>query len=146
MEIQSKFGAVQIDEKQIVKFPQGLPGLERYTEYVFLQHAEHYPFYWLQSVEEKEIALVVINPFFLKTDYDFELPAQVMEELDLVVPEDMTVWAVVVLRQPLEESTVNLRAPIIVNAKLNKGKQVVLNDERYSIKHPLFSGKGGSGC
>ena len=67
------FGSIEVDERQRLRFPCGLFGFEHLTEFVLLDSAQP-PFYWLQSLEEPEIAFVLIDPSFFRPDYRLEIP------------------------------------------------------------------------
>ncbi|WP_461248487.1 flagellar assembly protein FliW, partial [Treponema sp. R6D11] len=70
MKVDTKaYGSMEVDDKQKVSIPQGLFGFEEYIDYVLLD-SENPPFLWLQSVDEKEIAFVLINPFLFRKDYE----------------------------------------------------------------------------
>jgi flagellar assembly factor FliW len=38
----------------------------------------------------------------------------------------------------VEHITTNLKAPIIINIKQKLGEQIILDNDKYKIKHPLF--------
>lgn len=141
--IKSKFGLLELEEEDVINFEYGVPGLEHYKRFVLLQHQENSPFHWLQALDDEGIALVVINPFLLIPSFEFELGPEDVAELELDRPDDAQVWVVSVLRQPLQDSTVNFRAPIIINQRARKGKQVILQDERYAVRQPLLPSKEG---
>ena len=46
---------VDVDEKKIVEFPEGLLGFESVKKFAIID-SEYEPFIWLQSVENKELA------------------------------------------------------------------------------------------
>jgi flagellar assembly factor FliW len=60
-----------------------------------------------------------------------------VESLQLKRPEDAQVLAVVKIPDDLNKMTVNLRAPIVINTVNNRAAQIVLEDERYSLRHPV---------
>ena len=62
---------------------------------------------------------------------------EIIDELDIKDPNDVLILCLITLGRTLNESTVNLKAPIIINIKNNKGKQLILQDDKYKIKEPL---------
>ena len=79
MKIDTKaFGLIEVDDKQKINFPQGLYGFEECNSYALLV-AEHPPFYWLQSVDDKEVAFVLINPFLFRPDYEVNIANDELE-------------------------------------------------------------------
>jgi flagellar assembly factor FliW len=132
-----QFGEIIIDEKEVFVFSQGLPGFEGHPRYIFLQPDPESPFVLLQSVEDPDIAMVLTNPFVFFPDYDFELSEGMLKEMEIESAEDVTVWSTVSVRGQAEEATLNLLAPIIVNVKSHRGKQIILHGSSYSTKHKL---------
>lgn len=142
MKIETKyFGEVEVDEKDCIDFPNGLPGFESYHSFVLLPVDELGSYFALQSVEEAGVSLVVTNPYLFYKDYEFEIDP---ENLGILSHEDVAVYNVVTLQDPFEKSTLNLQAPIVMNTKKREAKQLILNQAEYHTKHPLISTvKGG---
>lgn len=132
-----QFGELNIEEWEVFFFHQALPGLEDYQRYIFIQPDPESPFVFLQSIENGDIALVLTNPFLFFSEYDFELSEGVIKELEIESAEDVVVWSVVSVKDRVEEATLNLLAPIVVNVNTRVGKQVILHESPYSTKHKL---------
>ncbi|WP_394218436.1 flagellar assembly protein FliW [Halobacillus trueperi] len=142
MKIETKyFGAMEIEKKDCIEFPAGLPGFESYHSFVLLPVDELGTYFALQSVKEAGISLIVTNPYQFYKDYEFDIDE---EDLGIERPEDVAVYNVVTLRDPFENSTLNLQAPIVMNMGEGTAKQLILNQPEYKTKHPLIpSPKGG---
>lgn len=141
MELETKFfGKLEYGEDEVLKFPVGLLGFEDCKSFVPIENPDGGGvFKWLQSVERPELAFVVMNPFFVMADYEFDIPEAVVKVLQLERPEEAAVFAVVKIPDDLSKMTVNLRAPIVINTRNKRATQVVLDDDRYSLKHPVAS-------
>lgn len=132
----STWGCLEIREEQIYDFPRGIPGFEQETRFVLLS-LEEGPFAYLQSLNEKELAFVVVDPFAFYTDYEFELSEN--ESKDLSLQQDQVyIRSIVTLKDPIENSSLNLLAPIIINSDLRIGKQIILHNSSYRTNHPLW--------
>jgi flagellar assembly factor FliW len=140
MILQSKyFGRIEFAEEKIITFEHGIIAFEGMKRFFIIDNEdENNPLWWLQSVDDPEILFVVINPFTFKPDYDFELLPQDAEELQIEKPEDVVVLAIVVVPEDIKQMTANLLAPVIINIRQRKGKQVVLQDKRYFTKHLII--------
>lgn len=134
------FGEVEIDEENILDFTEGIFGFEEEKSFVILidQEAENSPFCWLQSLEEQEVSLPLINPLSYFPDYNPEVDGELVEKIGEPVVEDINLFTVVVVPEDIKKMTTNLKAPILVNIKTKKGMQVIAQDEVYSIKHNLY--------
>lgn len=132
------FGSIDIKEEQIYSFAQGLPGFEQFKRFVMID-VEETPFTYLQSVEEGELAFLMADPFLFYPTYEFDLPESARELLQVEMMEQVSVRVIVSIKESLEQATINLVAPIVMNVEARTGKQVVLTKTTYSTKHPLFN-------
>lgn len=125
-------------EQNIINIPAGLPGLPgELTRFTLSVLNEDSPFFFLECQQDENIAFIIVNPFFLFPDYEFNLPDEEAELLDIKTPEQLAVFCIVNASQGLKNATVNLLAPLVLNTATGSARQVVLNDRRYSIRHPL---------
>lgn len=133
------FGELEVEENKIIRLPEGLLGFEEYQRFILVDGEDQsIPFQWLQSLDCPELAFVVMDPFLVRKDYEFELPPEVEEELGIGSKAEVTVLGIVVLPEDLSQMTVNLTAPLIINMKKRIGKQVVLDDPRYTVRHYIL--------
>lgn len=133
------FGAIEIEERKIIYFPEGLPGFEKENKFIIINSEdEESLFQWLQSIENPELTFVIINPFFVYPNYDIVIPKTVQEKLKIEDEKDLVIYSIVVVPEDIEKMTTNLLGPIIINTKKMIGKQVILDDDRYSTKHYIF--------
>lgn len=134
------FGEIEIDENKIIRFQQGIPGFEEEKDFVvILNEDQDNPFHFLQSVTNPELSFVIINPFEMFSDYDLLVPEIAMDTLKIEKEEDVIIYTIVVIPEEMEKMTTNLVGPIIINVEQRLGKQVILDDERYSTKHFIFN-------
>jgi flagellar assembly factor FliW len=126
-------------EMSTVQFPQGIPGFQDLRDFVIQKHEEDSPFYLMQATDNEDIGFVLVNPFEVFRNYEFQLPDSAKELLEIDKMEQIAVYSLVTLRNPIEESTTNLLAPIVINSANKKGVQVVLMEEKLSIQEKLFA-------
>lgn len=133
------FGKIEIEEERIITFPDGVPGFEDSKEFVIIENPEDdIPFNWLQSIDNPNLAFVIINPFVFKSDYDFEIPDLVVKKLKIVEQKDISVYTIVVVPEDIDKMTANLSGPVIINVNKRLGKQIILDDKRYHTKHLIL--------
>ena len=118
-------------------FEDGIPGFS-HLQFFQLMQEEESPFFILQSTEEPDVGFWVVNPFSFFQNYVFTLPDVSKEALRLTEEMPVAVLAIVTIRSR-DEVTVNLKAPIVINLSNRMAKQVILQDEMYSIRQPLFA-------
>jgi len=133
-----RFGLIDIDESKLIRFDEGIPGLEEYHEYSLMQFEESYPIIWLQSVEDGGVCLPVLDTFAVIPEYVFDIDDSDVKELQLEGPEVLHVISVLVIPDDIRQMTVNLAAPIIVNTATGKAKQIILMGGDYNVRAPVF--------
>jgi flagellar assembly factor FliW len=135
----TRFGTIQVEEDRIFKFIQPLLGFEKLHDYVLIDHAPDSPFQWLQSVDEPHVAFIVTNPVNFGIEYEFTVPEEDTNKLQLSDAQDALVLTIVYIPQGAPQlMTANLAGPIIVNIKNRLGIQLVLSESRFSTKHRLL--------
>lgn len=128
------FGEIEVAAEEIVSFEGRIYGFEDYREFVFLfEESVGEGIVWLQSTEEPELCFVLIDPREVVSDYNFELPGNIGEILG---EGSLEVWLVAVIKEKFENSTVNLKSPVLVNTGTMRAAQIIL-EENYPVKHPL---------
>ncbi len=140
------FGMLEVPQDKVISFKEGLPGFPTVRRFTMLEMDELKPFQYLQALDEPPIALLVVNPFLVDAGYKFQLGESDMREIQGRETEDVSVYAVATVPEKPEDATLNLMAPIVINHRKRLGKQVVLHQSSYSVRHPLFgrSSKGES--
>ncbi|MBY0158799.1 flagellar assembly protein FliW [Cytobacillus oceanisediminis] len=139
MNIQTKFHGVQeINQDDIINFPSGIPGFLEEKEFYILP-LEGTDLFVLQSVKTPEVAFIVTDPFALFPQYEFDLTEEALEKLEIQSDKDVATFAILTVRDPFEETTVNLQAPLIINQTKKIGKQIILNQTPYQTKHKIIT-------
>jgi len=142
MEISTKYhGVIEAEPKDIVHFQNGIPGFLEEKSFILLKLDQDSPFYILQSTNTAELGFVIVNPFQFFTTYEFDLSDNDKAQLKLESEQDVAVYTILNVKDPFEDSTANLQAPVVLNTSNNEAKQIILNDPRYQTKQLLFAEK-----
>ncbi|MBN1571498.1 MAG: flagellar assembly protein FliW [Acidobacteria bacterium] len=139
------FGSLEIPEESIITFKEGLPGFPQIHRFAVLEMEELKPFQYLQALDDPPISLFVINPFIVDPSYEFRLTDSDMEDVNSTNSAQLAVYAVATIPEDPNEATINLMAPIVINEKGRCGKQVILHESKYSVKHPVLQSDSQSG-
>lgn len=134
------WGQLELSEEYVYQFPKGIPGFEEETEFAVIV-VEEGPFSYLQSLKTDTLVFLLADPFVFYPEYEFELPDTDAEELE--IEGAVLVRSIVTLKEQVEESTLNLLAPIVLNPQKRTGKQVVLIKTAYQTKQSLWNGIQG---
>ncbi|WP_428909637.1 flagellar assembly protein FliW [Niallia sp. Krafla_26] len=136
MKIETKYhGEVEIVNKDIWNFDKGIPGFPEEKQFVILSLPDNDIYAILQSTNTPTIGFVIVDPFLFFRDYDFEIDDATVEQLMIEKEIDVQVYSILTIQDPFEKTTANLQAPVIMNSKNNKAKQLILNDGKYQTKH-----------
>jgi flagellar assembly factor FliW len=132
------YGLLDVDERQKIFFPQGLLGFESLKEYVLLD-AERQPFYWLQSVDNVQVAFILINPFLFRPDYEANIGNEELGQINISDPGKALLFSIVTIPPDGAPMTANLQGPLVINRETCQGLQAVLTDNRWKTKHDIMA-------
>jgi flagellar assembly factor FliW len=132
------FGEIEIDENKLVTFDETIPGFPNSRRYAFLfDEDKNSPFCWMQSVDQGEVAFALLNPVDVLPDYNPKVTAEELAILGEVDMSEISVYNILVVPPRIEDITVNLKAPIVINLNTKKAIQIILSDDRYKVRHNL---------
>ena len=139
MNINAKyFGSVSYEEADSIHIINGLIGFESHTDYLPIPFQdEDDSLISLQCLDDETLSFILMNPFGIFPDYAPTLSMQDLRELGADSVEDISYYVISVIRDSVAESTVNLKAPLVVNALNRKAKQVILDQPEYTFRHTL---------
>ena len=139
MELVTKYhGIREYNDDDIIVFNKGLPGFKELKSFIIFPLEKNEVFSILHSIENIEVGLVLVSLFTVVKDYEFKIPDIYVSELQIAGPEEVLVLTTVTLSFDIKKMTTNLKAPIIINVKEKLGEQLILDNDKYKIKEPLF--------
>ena len=139
MNINAKyFGQISYKKEETIHMTSGLFGFESHTEYLPIPfHGDNDSMISLQSLEDESLSFILLNPFGIFPDYNPLLSDADLEELGASSDADISYYVTCAVHDSVAESTVNLRAPIAINALNRKAKQIILEQPEYTFRHQL---------
>ena len=135
------FGEVDLDESKIIYFENGILGFEDCKEYTLIydnEDGERPDISWLQSVDEVSLAIPVISPFIVKSDYNPEIEDELLKPLGDLTDENTAVFVSITVPSDIEKITANLKAPFIINSNDRKGAQIIVENSEYEVKYRFY--------
>lgn len=136
------FGEVDLDDNKIINFENGILGFENYKLYTLLYDNEdgnRSDISWLQSIEEPSLAIPVISPFIVKTDYNPEVEEELLKPLGNFSEDNIVILVSVTVPSDIKKITTNLKAPFIINSDAKKGVQIIAENSDYEIKYSFYN-------
>lgn len=135
------FGEVEVEDSKIINFPNGIigfPDLKRFTLMHDLDSEGTKTIMWLQSLDEPEFALPVMDPLIVCPDYKPMIDRNGVAELGELDDQEILVLVTVTVPHDLTKMTVNLMGPIIINTKDMKASQNIVDNDEYPVKFPIY--------
>lgn len=134
----SRFGELEVPVTSIFTIVNGIIGFPNFNKYTLLEYNP--PFSWLHSVENPELAFVVVNAAEFGEEYRVPLPVG-DRDIELRENDDVAAVNLVCVRSDPTQTTVNMKAPVVVNLRTMLGRQIVIDDPRYPVRMPLWAKK-----
>lgn len=148
MEINTRdFGIVQVDDDAIYEFPEGLYGFEDEKQFaVFAKSFEDISFLYLQSTQNRVPCFMIFEPWDLSPGYHPVLSSEDMAACEAESIDDLVFLAIASVPASIEQLSINIKSPVVLNPKTRKARQVILQNPDYAVRYMPFQkdGKAGS--
>lgn len=122
----------------VISFPSGLPGFEKNKQFVIISLPEYAPFDWLVCIDETKLRFAIINPMLIMPDYSPKVIREQLDDLSIEKPEDILLYVIVTISENPLNSTANFIGPVIINKTKKTGKQIIIDDDRYTTQEPIL--------
>ncbi len=135
------FGTIEIDENKVVTFENGMIGFPSLKQFLLIydqEKKEKITIYWLQSLDEPSFSLPVIDPLVLLESYKPIIDDDLLKAIEEPAPSDMLVFSTLTVPSDYEKMTANLKAPILINGAAKKGCQIIVENEDYQVRFPIY--------
>ncbi len=135
------FGEIEIDDDKIIRFTNGIIGFPDLKEFSLMHDAEHTDgggIQWLQSLQEPGFALPVLDPLVVMPSYNPQVEDELLKPIGCLDQDHMLVLVTLTVPSDIRKMSVNLRAPIVVQTESRKACQVIVDDEKYPVKYPIY--------
>jgi len=130
---------IPINEGNIFTFPDGVPAFEDYHQFVLYCNTDMQPFFFMKSVGvDPEVSFVCIEPFLVCSDYRVRVGPGDLKALELKHGEDAFVFSFVTVPEDPCEITANLQGPVVLNMKNSRGRQIISEGSKYSVRHQVW--------
>lgn len=133
-----KLGEIEYNEDDVITLISPLLGFPELHDFLIISDDNSYPFLWLQSIEQVDTSFIIAETSTFFKDYNPEIRKRELKLLAIGDKKDMKLFSIIVVASDPKLSTANLRAPLVVNFEKKLAKQVILEDDAYNIKMPLF--------
>jgi flagellar assembly factor FliW len=134
----TRFGELSVPAECIIRFVSCLAGFPRHKRFALFPYEENSPFNILQSVSNPDLTFLLVDPYRFFNGYIFELEDDLAEEFGFSAENAPGVYALTTLHDKIDDATVNLLGPILVNWDRREAAQVTLHNSSFAVRQPLF--------
>lgn len=135
------FGEIDIEEEKIITLENGMIGLPDFRKFALIfdeeKGMEESSIMWFQSMDDPETAFPVMQPNTVKPDYNPTVSNEMLSPLGELKEENMYVLVTLTAALDVKETSVNLKAPIVINTETKKGCQIIVEDD-YPVKFKIY--------
>ncbi len=135
------FGTIDIADDKIITMEKGMIGFPELTQFALIFDEEKkdkaFKIMWLQSMDDGNIAFPVIDPMHFIEDYNPSVNEEIIAPLGEIHNENTYLLVTVTVPKNVEDFSVNLKAPIVINTDSNKGAQIITEDD-YPVKYKIY--------
>ena len=136
------FGEVDIEDEKIISMPYGLVGFPHLQKFALI-HDKDKPVgsvWYLQSMDDPDIALPVIDPLAVKEDYNPQVKEVDVELLEPLSEDNLLILVTLTVPEDITKMTANMNAPILINTDTGKAAQIeiIWGKEEYVTKYPIY--------
>lgn len=126
-------------DEDVITFDEGLVGFPACKRFVVMENEALSPFRILQCVDQRNVGFLVIDPRNIVKSYNRSIPEDAWRTVGVPEAKDRLALAISIIGDVPEDSTANLQAPLLINYKEMRGRQLILTGTRYSVTQPLLS-------
>ena len=128
---------IEINEENLIHFDYGIPGFEELKKFAIVDIEEYNPFLLLHSVEDYNIAMIVLNAELLDLEENLEIPEKKLKELNNNEEHEVGVFLILKIAGTDKQITANTKAPKLINFQNQRGRQIILDNENLSMDFPI---------
>lgn len=134
----TRFGELQVNQEDVINFSEGLLGFESLKKFFVVDPGDSTLILWLQSIEDSKVAFPIIEPKIFKPDYVAKLLPADMNSVKLESLNEAKIYSILTIPSNITEMSANLKAPIVINNSKKVAKQIVLQDNKLSVKFEMY--------
>lgn len=136
----ARLGDFHVEEKDMITFHDGILGFPESKGYAWVHSIEpNLPIECLQCAINEQLTFMIVDPFLFTPEYEFELSEEIKQTLNITSEEQIVVRVILTARSD-SNTTLNLRAPLIINVTNNQAAQIILDGPQYQLQYPIGRG------
>lgn len=135
------FGTIDVADEKIITLEKGMIGFPDLTHFALIFDEEKkdkkFKIMWLQSMDDGDVAFPVADPTQIKEEYNPLVNEEIIAPLGKMTEDNTYILVTVTVPKKVEDFSVNLKAPIVINMDTNKGAQIIAEDD-FPVKYRVY--------
>ena len=132
------FGTIDVADEKIITMERGMIGFPDLKHFALIFDEEKkFKIMWLQSMDDGDIAFPVADPLTVKEDYLPTVSEEILAPLGEMREDNTYILSTVTVPKKVEDFSINLKAPIVINMDTHKGAQLITEDD-YPVKYKVY--------
>ncbi|QOX63967.1 hypothetical protein FRZ06_11795 [Anoxybacterium hadale] len=141
------FGIIPVEDDAVFDFQDGLYGFEDSKRFaVFEKSIDDISFLYLQSLDHEIPCFLVFEPWDLHPDYRPVLSPEDLSRCQVSSIDELIFLAIANVPSTIENLSINIKSPVVLNPKTRKARQVILQNPEYTVKYLPFQKDGKAGA
>ena len=135
------FGEIDIEDEKSIFFEQGIIGFPDLQNFALIYNSEKEKkgaISWLQSLDEPTFALPVMDPLTMCPDYNPQVEDELLKPVGTLDPDQLLVLVTLTVPSDIQQMSVNLRAPIVIQTQSRKACQIIVDNDSYPVKYQIY--------
>jgi flagellar assembly factor FliW len=134
----TRFGELVVNKQDILNFEDGLLGFEDQKKFFIVDPGDQTLVLWLQSIKDPSVAFPILEPRIFIPDYSVKLLPAELNSLELTTLADAAIYTILTIPSVVTDMSANLKAPIVINNKTKKSRQIVLQDSKLEVQRKMY--------
>ncbi len=134
------FGEIDIADDRIITFTEGIIGFPQLQKFALIydeEKKEKGKIMWLQSMDDPAFSMPAVNPLEIIPSYHPAVSEEQYKTLNGISTESIFIIVTITVPKKIEEMSVNLKAPFVINMDTLEGVQVIVEDD-YPVKYKIY--------
>ncbi len=131
------------EQSNTIDFIYGLPGFETLTKYEIKDIKDYPPFCVLQSLEEPDISMLILDIRFLKIRDQIKISFDELKKMGIYsdnIGKNTEIYVVLKVDDKEQNLSANVKAPLVINTEKKRGGQIILDDKNLPVDYLLKEG------
>ncbi len=132
-----RFGEFEYRDEDVIHLAEGLVGMPNLRNWLILEMGDDVPMKWFQSLDRGDFGFPVAQSFLFHDDYDVKVGPGLRAALGTKDEEDLATLIITTVHPGGAKITGNLLAPLVIDTETRTGRQLSIDDAKFSMRQEI---------